>query len=96
MLKESDLPDIRFHDLRHTYSTLLIMNDYDLKAVSKLMGHAHSIITIDVYTDKTKLTALCLEELEPFIANVKPKLENTKNNYTNLEKLVNTNDYIDL
>ena len=65
MLKENDLPDIRFHDLRHTYSTLLIMNDYDLKAVSKLMGHAHSIIIIDVYTDKTKLSALCLEELEP-------------------------------
>ena len=96
LLKENDLPDIRFHDLRHTYSTLLIMNDYDLKAVSKLMGHAHSIITIDVYTDKTKLAALCLEELEPFIASVKPKLENAKNNYTNLEKLVNTNDYIDL
>ena len=96
MLKENDLPDIRFHDLRHTYSTLLIMNDYDLKAVSKLMGHANSIITIDVYTDKTKLAALCLEELEPFIASVKPKLENTKNNYTNLEKMVNTNDYIDL
>ena len=72
------------------------MNDYDLKAVSKLMGHAHSIIIIDVYTDKTKLAVDCLEELEPFIASVKPTLENTKNNYTNLEKLVNTNDYIDL
>ena len=94
LLKKTNLPNIRFHDLRHTYSTLLIMNDYNLKAVSSLLGHASSIITIDVYTDKTKLAIDCLEELEPFIKSVIPKQKNGQKNYTNLKKIININDFI--
>lgn len=97
ILKSNNLPNIRFHDLRHTYSTLLVMNNYDLKAVSQLMGHATEIITVDRYTDMNSIIVDCLEELEPYIESV---IDNTPKctikNYTNeieldflVEKLLN-------
>lgn len=95
LLKENGLPNIRFHDLRHTYSTILLKNNYDVKAVSKLLGHAHSIITVDVYTDKNELAIDCLAELEPFINDVVPKPKNSENNYTNLQKLIHLDNFLE-
>lgn len=95
LLKENGLPNIRFHDLRHTYSTILLKNNYDVKAVSKLLGHAHSIITVDVYTDKNELATCCLAELEPFINDVVPKPKNSENNYTNLQKLIHLDNFLE-
>lgn len=51
LLKKAGLPDIRWHDLRSTYCTLLLNKDFNPKAVSKLMGHAKELITMDVYGD---------------------------------------------
>lgn len=73
LLKENDLPDIRWHDLRSTYCTILLKNDFNAKAVSRLMGHAKEIITVDVYGDKKELIGDCLDVLEPFITEVIPK-----------------------
>lgn len=67
------MPDIRWHDLRATYCTILLKNDFNPKAVSKLMGHAKEIITIDVYGDKQEIIEDCLEALEPFIDEVLPE-----------------------
>ena len=69
------MPDIRWHDLRATYCTILLKNDFNPKAVSKLMGHAKEIITIDVYGDKQEIIEDCLEALEPFIDEVLPEEE---------------------
>ncbi len=70
--KENNLPDITFHDLRHTYTTLLLMNNFDLKAVSQLLGHASTIITANVYFDKNKIVVDCENELNTYIDKVKP------------------------
>ena len=67
------MPDIRWHDLRATYCTILLKNDFNPKAVSKLMGHAKEIITIDVYGDKQEIIEDCLEALQPFIDEVLPE-----------------------
>lgn len=69
------MPDIRWHDLRATYCTILLKNDFNPKAVSKLMGHAKEIITIDVYGDNQEIIEDCLEVLEPFIDEVIPEEE---------------------
>jgi len=50
LLKDCGLPDIRWHDLRATFCTMLLKNDFSPKAVAKLMGHAKEIVTIDVQT----------------------------------------------
>lgn len=50
-------PDLRFHDLRHTYATLAIQNGDDIKTVSENLGHATVAFTLDVYghvTDRMK------------------------------------------
>lgn len=72
MLSDNGLPDIRWHDLRSTYCTLLLKNKYSPKAVSKLMGHAKEIITMDVYGDNRNLIAMSIPELEAFVDEVIP------------------------
>lgn len=57
LLAENGLPDIRWHDLRSTYCTLLLKGSFNPKAVSKLMGHAKEIITMDVYADNRGIIA---------------------------------------
>ena len=42
-------PDMRFHDLRHTFATLSIQNGDDIKTVSESLGHATVAFTLDVY-----------------------------------------------
>lgn len=39
-LKECNLPHIRVHDYRHSFASLLINADVNIKTISKLMGHA--------------------------------------------------------
>ena len=43
------LPDIRFHDLRHTSATLLIGNGVDIETVSYRLGHSKASVTLDIY-----------------------------------------------
>ena len=43
------LPDIRFHDLRHTFATMALQNGVDVKTVSSMLGttmpDSHSVPT---------------------------------------------------
>lgn len=70
LLKDNNLPDITFHDLRHTFTTLLLMNNYSLKTISCLLGHASTIVTYDVYFDKSKIVIDCTDELNNYINKV--------------------------
>ncbi len=46
----SDLPVIRFHDLRHTHATMLIGAGVHPKVVSERLGHTTIGITMDLYS----------------------------------------------
>lgn len=48
-LRRAGLRKIRFHDLRHTYASLLIANKEEPKRIQTLMGHSSIKITFDVY-----------------------------------------------
>lgn len=48
-LCRAGLRQIRFHDLRHTYASLMIANGEDIVRVSRLLGHASPKITLDVF-----------------------------------------------
>lgn len=49
MCEAAKVPRVRFHDLRHTWATLLISDGADVKAVSEAAGHADVRITLQVY-----------------------------------------------
>lgn len=48
-LKEAGLPRIRFHDLRHTYASLLIDQGENIKYIQSQLGHASPMVTLTVY-----------------------------------------------
>ena len=48
-LEHAKLRRIRFHDLRHTYATLLLMQGESPVYVSKQLGHSSIKITVDTY-----------------------------------------------
>jgi integrase len=49
-LAKAGLPDVRFHDLRHTRATLLFKNGAHPKQVQALLGHSRVGTTLDIYT----------------------------------------------
>jgi integrase len=50
LLKKADLPDIRFHDLRHSAATLLLSLGIHPKVVQEMLGHTHISMTMDIYS----------------------------------------------
>ena len=42
-------PEVRFHDIRHTYATLAIQSEIDFKTLSLSLGHATVAFTLDTY-----------------------------------------------
>jgi integrase len=50
LLKKANLPEIRFHDLRHTCATLLMGRGVHPKLVQELLGHATIAMTLDTYS----------------------------------------------
>jgi integrase len=50
LIREADLPPIRFHDLRHGAASLSLAAGNDLKIVQALLGHASIVLTADTYT----------------------------------------------
>lgn len=49
LLRRLKLPYIRFHDLRHTAATLLLLQGVPVKVVSEMLGHANVTITMNLY-----------------------------------------------
>ena len=50
LLKKAGLPDIRFHDLRHTSATLLLSAGVHPKVVQERLGHSQIRVTLDTYS----------------------------------------------
>ena len=49
LVRASDLPRIRLHDLRHTHASHLLAAGVNVKVVSDRLGHASVAFTLDVY-----------------------------------------------
>ena len=66
LLRRVGLPEIRWHDLRHTCATLLLSRRTHPPYVQKLLGHASVQLTLDRYShwmpSMGKLTASAMDE----------------------------------
>ena len=88
ILKGADLPDIRFHDLRHTFATHAMRSGVDAKTLSGILGHTNASFTLDTYTHVTTdmqknasvivgdfMEELFGKELKPWERNESPEKE---------------------
>ncbi|MCP3764619.1 site-specific integrase [Domibacillus sp. A3M-37] len=50
LLEKTNLPKIRFHDLRHTHASLMLQQGENIKLISERLGHSSVKITLDTYS----------------------------------------------
>jgi integrase len=50
LLREANLPDVRFHDLRHSAATILLSMGVPAKVVQEILGHSQISMTMDIYS----------------------------------------------
>jgi integrase len=53
-LKKAKIEKLRFHDLRHTYASLLIEQGENIKYIQSQLGHASPVVTLTVYAHLMK------------------------------------------
>ena len=88
LLDSGGLPNIRFHDLRHTFTTHALASGVDAKTLSGILGHTKASFTLDTYTHVTtdmQKTACSIvggfmedifgKELKPWQESEKPATE---------------------
>ena len=49
ILRRAGLPDIRYHDLRHTAATLLLAQGVDVRTIMETLGHSQIGMTLNTY-----------------------------------------------
>lgn len=95
LLRRVGLPDIRWHDLRSTYCTLLLKSDFNPKAISKLMGHAKELVTVDIYGDNSNIIPEEIPELLAYMKDVMPPEGRQKGSDANvLDTVIDTEMYL--
>ena len=50
MVKRAGLENARFHDLRHTFASLMLQHGAKPKVISEALGHASVAFTMDIYS----------------------------------------------
>ena len=70
-VRKVGLPNLRIHDLRHTYAVNSIRAGDDIKIVQSNLGHATAAFTLDVYGHFTDdMRSVSAQRMEGFITNV--------------------------
>ena len=50
ILKRAGLKEMRFHDLRHSFATLMLEQGENPKVVQEILGHSQISLTLDTYS----------------------------------------------
>ncbi|MGE7876284.1 site-specific integrase [Peribacillus muralis] len=50
LVEKANVPSIRFHDMRHTHATLLLLAEVNPKIVAERLGHSRVGVTLDTYS----------------------------------------------
>lgn len=79
-LKACDLPNMRFHDLRHSYATLCIDLNVPIKVISEALGHSSTAVTAEVYADSISAKKELAEKISKAIKDAGNNYETTNDN----------------
>ena len=55
VLVQHGLPDMRFHDIRHSTASILYDKGWELKDIQEWLGHADISTTGNIYTHISKM-----------------------------------------
>ena len=92
LLNANGLPNIRLHDLRHTYATQLLDLNVDLKSISQSLGHTSIKTTADIYIGKNNAaasrTAAAMESLVSQVVSSNPIDSSNSSHHSTLEKVL--------
>jgi integrase len=82
LLARAGLPKIRLHDLRHTAASLLAHQGVHVTAVSRLLGHSSTSMTLDIYShafsDAEREATATLDHLFGPVAAPRPSAGNAE------------------
>lgn len=68
LLKLLDIPEMKFHGLRHTFATRCIESNCDYKTVSALLGHASISTTLNLYVHPDMAQKKrCIDKMSKFL-----------------------------
>lgn len=71
VVTELGMPDVRFHDLHHSYAVVSLKSGDDVKTVQENLGHATSAFTLDTYGHVTeKMKKDSANRMQAFIQSV--------------------------
>lgn len=66
ILRKANLPQIKFHSLRHIFATNCLQREFDIKTLSEILGHANVNITMRIYIHSSfARKKKCMELLKP-------------------------------
>ena len=72
---EIGVPDLRFHDLRHSYAVLSLQSGCDIKTIQENLGHHAAAFTLDTYghvTDHMRREGA--NKMNRFLENLSPEV----------------------
>lgn len=72
LLKTSSLPDVTWHSIRKSYTSILLDHGCPVKPISKNLGHDKEFVTTDSYARKQMMVWDATEELMCFMSRVMP------------------------
>ena len=84
-LKRAGLDRIRFHDLRHTFASLLIEQGENIKYIQSQLGHSSPTVTLNIYAHLMKTVnqeSACRLENSVFTPTGHNLVKNTKKEVT--------------
>lgn len=68
VLERAGLPSMRFHDLRHSCATLLLVQGVAPRVVMEILGHSQISLTMDTYTSVIPALQDAAAKLDELIA----------------------------
>ena len=68
LLKKADVPSLKYHATRHTFATLALQQNFDVKTLSEILGHSNPNITMAVYVHTSmERKSACMNRLQALV-----------------------------